>query len=123
MTGVKSHMTRRCFEIMLRGLRFNICDFPSSFQRNKDVENLGSIISAKIPLLLSYACRHWPYHASELEDMTDSKPLLVRLLGTQFLYWLEVMSLLECNPNVALMKIYTLVSDRERVFILSESRH
>lgn len=80
MTESKTRMTRRCFEIMRRGLRFNICDFPTSYCRNVDIGSLSGAIATNISPLLSYSCRHWPYHLldahiklpTDVESATDS---------------------------------------------------
>lgn len=108
----KVQITRRCFEIMHGGLRFNICNFPTSFRRNSEIENLASKVSTKISFLLSYSSRHWPHHVSELGNSTSGyiESLVLHLLQDQFLYWLEVMSLLGCNPQWTLNTLSPVVS-------------
>lgn len=98
-------ITHRCLEIMVcGGLKFNICEFPSSFMRNNEVEKLDEIICDSISLGLSYACRYWPRHVAELNyyESSEVDPLLLSLLRHHFLSWLEVMSLLKSNPQTAL---------------------
>lgn len=107
------HITLRCLEIMVcGGLKFNICEFPSSFMRNDDVGKLREIICDKISMALSYACRYWPRHVAELDqdESGEVNALLLTLLRDHFLSWLEVMSLLKCNPHTAITNSYSRVS-------------
>lgn len=101
----QGHIAHRCLETMVSGgLKFNICDFPSSFMRNEEVEKLDEVIRDRISIALSYACRHWPRHVGELNyyESSEVDPLLLSLLQHHFLSWLEVMSLLKSNPQTAL---------------------
>ena len=82
-----------CLEVMERELRFNICQIPTSYEANKDIENLGALVRGNISPHLLYASRFWARHFSRLTNVDDtvSSKLLDLLLG-HFLEWLEVMS-------------------------------
>jgi hypothetical protein len=104
-------MVLSCFGIMREGLKFNICRLESSHFRNCDVPDLSERIAKHVPKHLSYACRYWAGH---LCDTVANGPGCGRLLTevkvflhVRFLYWLEVMSLLEdiSTSSVALLMV------------------
>ncbi|KAI0271286.1 hypothetical protein BC834DRAFT_930264, partial [Gloeopeniophorella convolvens] len=81
------------FGLMHDKLRLNICDLPSSDHRNADIEDLQSRITEHISDALSYACRSWDDH---LEHVSPDKIVggVQSFFKTDFLHWLEAMSLL-----------------------------
>ena len=83
-----------CLEVMRRELRFNICQIPTSYKANKDIENLDTLITENISPHLRYASNFWAQHISHLTDVGDmiSSKLLGLLRSSHFLQWLEVMS-------------------------------
>lgn len=85
-------------QIMKQGLHFNIAHIPTSHLSNKQIPNIELLIREHIPHELQYACKYWTYHldkANELNSLIDD---VTHFLSTSLLYWLEVMSLLECVP-------------------------
>ena len=79
--------------LMLENLKFNICELPSSYYPNNKIDDLQPRADSHISSALFYACRFWEDH---LERVTPRDELLhqVRtLLETNFLFWLEVLSL------------------------------
>ena len=83
-----------CLEVMGRELQFNICQIPTSYKSNKDIENLDTLITKNISPHLLYASNFWAQHISQLTDVDDmiSSKLLGLLRSSRFLQWLEVMS-------------------------------
>ena len=82
-----------CLDIMERELRFNICQIPTSYKANKDIENLGTLVNKYIAPHLRYASHFWAQHLSYLTDVDDVIASKLRdMLSTRFLEWLEVMS-------------------------------
>ena len=83
-----------CLEVMGRELRFNICQIPTSYKANKDIENLDTLITENISPHLRYASNFWAQHLSALTtvDNVISSKLLDFLRSSRFLRWLEVMS-------------------------------
>ena len=82
-----------CLDIMERELRFNICQLPTSYKANKDIENLGTLVKKYISPHLRYASRFWTQHLSYLRDDDDAISAKLRaVLSGHFLEWLEVMS-------------------------------
>jgi len=96
-----------CIDVMKRELRFNICELPTSFKANSDIENIGDLVQKNISPVLLYACRFWPKHFDQVRPFDDSvSAMLVVLLKQHFLEWLEVMSLrqLSFHALLALLK-------------------
>jgi len=103
MQVAHEEVVRACLEIM-ENLRFNICSFPSSFTANAGITNLDSIIREAIPSQLSYACRHWTYHASRLGGRQNGAAASIsHFFQSHFLHWLEVMSAYKDSPFKALV--------------------
>lgn len=101
------HITT-CLEIMAEELRFNIFTLPSSFMRNKDVQNLQALLEANMSSRLRYACCHWTDQVSRLENPdADLLEMVSRFFRTHFLHWLEVMSILALSPIDALKNLNT----------------
>lgn len=102
-TEAHEKLALRCLTILADELRFDICQFPSSFLRNKDVRGLRSQADLSIPSHLRYAARYWTHHVSHLKEikaeLTDGVAIFFQ---NHFLYWLEVMSILELSPFEAL---------------------
>src|SRR6266852_1335404 len=57
-----------CLDIMGRELQFNICQIPTSYKANKDIENLDTLVKKYISPHLRYASRFWAQHLSYLTD-------------------------------------------------------
>lgn len=91
--------------VMKRSLRFNICDLPTSLKPNAEIENIHKLVREHIPDALSYACRSWAYHLSQVDTWIESDGLresVTALLRNYVLEWLEVMSLTETSPTHSL---------------------
>lgn len=87
-----------CFRVMSNELHFNICEHPSSFLRNSDVENLASLVTPH----LHHACKFWTYYLSRLD--VYSLEIIQRIsdfFHFHFLSWLEVMSAIRASPRRA----------------------
>ncbi|KAJ6575629.1 WD40 repeat-like protein [Mycena vulgaris] len=87
-----------CFRLM-KSLRFNICDLPSSFLDDSEVDGLSKVVESNISSSLTYACRHWAAHLLKIpagdEEMTqDIIDQMQDWLYGRVLFWIEVMNLL-----------------------------
>ncbi|KAJ6583549.1 WD40-repeat-containing domain protein [Mycena vulgaris] len=96
---VQVHLTTTCFRLM-DGLRFNICDLPSSFLNDSEIPDLPSRITQSISSTLRYACRHWAAHLSKIQTGDQTKregivTLVKRWLNERLLFWFEAMNLLK----------------------------
>lgn len=87
-------LANRCFDLMERELKFNICQLESSFVLDKDVVGLKDRIKKYISPGLSYACRYWGDHLLGQGTSTATVPSgLVDFLTHRLLFWMEVLNL------------------------------
>ncbi|KAF7352043.1 WD40 repeat-like protein [Mycena venus] len=85
-----------CFRIMKSELKFNICGLQDSHLLNADVPDLSDRIKQNISPALSYASQFWADHLTSVTDTNDDILRELRdFMEKRFLYWLEVLSLLE----------------------------
>ncbi|KAG8796397.1 hypothetical protein FRC12_024573 [Ceratobasidium sp. 428] len=84
-------------DIMLQGLRFNICNLEDSCIMNRDIPDLQGRISRSIKPELLYGCIYWSTHLIQQPFNLTSRStmqLLDQLLhGKHILFWIEVLSL------------------------------
>ncbi|KAG6834273.1 hypothetical protein H0H93_010738, partial [Arthromyces matolae] len=86
-------LTRSCFQIMKKGLQFNVASIPSSFIFNKDNPALVTMVEQRISPTLGYSCQHWHYHL--LLSMSNSlESVLKEFLQLHALFWIEAMNLM-----------------------------
>ncbi|KAG8733524.1 hypothetical protein FRC10_012311, partial [Ceratobasidium sp. 414] len=96
-TGTHHHLLAlRCFEVMKKSLRFNICDLESSYVLDEDVPDLPARVDNAISDHLFYACSHWADHLCEARTGEELVAPLGDFLSNRVLFWLEVLSLKEC---------------------------
>ena len=89
------HIAERCFTLMFKQLRFNICDFISSYDKNENCPNMEQKIATNIPPSLHYACRYGLEHLLEIDESrfpNDLEGILETFLGKKLLSWAEVLS-------------------------------
>lgn len=90
-------LAESCFNIMERGLHFNMANIKSSFLRDSAIaEELSQQISENISTNLRYCCLHWADHLRSTTSI-DSGGLFGRFsdfLDNRVLFWVESMNLL-----------------------------
>ncbi|KIM32662.1 hypothetical protein M408DRAFT_41207, partial [Serendipita vermifera MAFF 305830] len=101
-------LTIACLRTMRSGLRFNICDLETSYLRNSDVPNLAARVKERIPPELAYSCFFWASHLKDTPLGSEEVSYLEDFMNKQFLYWLEVLSLMK-RFNVASSMLWTLI--------------
>lgn len=110
LCGTEDHqatLAHNLLQVMHNGLKFNICDLPTSYLRNIEMPNRDQCLKEHIGEHLRYACRFWVDHlektAYNLRNAKAAKDLLLK----KFLFWLEVLSLLQMvgNAQHALSKL------------------
>ncbi len=82
-----------CLDLLLNGLKFDICDLETSYLANNDVEDLDTRVDQHIPPALLYACRFWDDHLKHTDFKTDLLEKVEKLVKEKFLFWLEALSL------------------------------
>jgi hypothetical protein len=88
-------MALACFRVMNAGLRFNICGIESSCYPNDEIEDLAPRIKQAIPSHLSYSCLFGAEHLQSSAFDSDILEEVKTFMYTGFLFWLEVLSLLQ----------------------------
>ena len=105
------NISRACFRLMKKCLKFNICELETSYLPNKDVKDLSRRIMRNIGHPLIYSCRFWAAHIRDTPtEPTENVDLIADIsdfFQSCFLYWLEVMSLTEeiVAANIALLGV------------------
>ena len=85
-----------CLELMNQRLKKNMCQLPEAV-RNADVDDLHERRDKYIDHALRYACKSWHKHFTNqsMADMPKIASALHRFLEKKFLFWLEVLSILD----------------------------
>ena len=119
-------LAESCFRIMKsnRGLKFNICDLPSSFLFDSEVADLSNRVNANISEVLKYCCHHWARHVTKATAQADRlQDCITEFLDIRVLFWIEAMNLLgssgQCSLN--LLSVHTMFSVSELIFGGNES--
>jgi len=86
-------LAKHCLRV-LKSLSPDMCKIGNASLYNQEVVDLPDRIAAHIPAHFQYACRHWASHLMHGEIQGVVLDLLLEFCSTQFLNWLEVMSLL-----------------------------
>ena len=93
LRDVHHQMAYSCLNILLDGLKFNICQLETSYLANRDVTDLEVRVDKCIPPVLLYACRHWDDHLEHIDFEARLFGKLQTFFETKLLFWLEVLSL------------------------------
>ncbi|KAJ6548679.1 hypothetical protein B0H19DRAFT_1074508 [Mycena capillaripes] len=88
-----SVLALKCLRILNSKLKFNICELKTSYLRNAEVPNLSGKIQECISSDLAYASRFWAAHVKNADSEKTILDAVKDFMFTQFLYWLEVLSL------------------------------
>jgi NACHT domain len=102
------NLTIACLTVMKNGLQFNICDLRTSYLRNAAVPDLASRVKACISPHLSYSTLFWSGHLAETNFDLGVFEDLQYFMDNQFLFWLEVLSLIK-QVNVASSMLLMLI--------------
>ncbi|KAH9016720.1 hypothetical protein EDB84DRAFT_712601 [Lactarius hengduanensis] len=86
-------LAHSCFNLLLKELKFNICNLETSYLANKDVTDLSSRVDKYFPPALHYACRFWDDHMEHIGFEIDLFGKLGSLFEQKLLFWLEALSL------------------------------
>ena len=90
---------RGCFQVMDTRLHFNVSRNRSSYEPNP-MTKPGSIT-----LSLEYACLQWVYHNACLPDSSALDDVIHVVFLPRFLFWMEVMSVLNQVQRAAAMLV------------------
>ncbi|KAB8238710.1 WD40-repeat-containing domain protein [Aspergillus alliaceus] len=80
-----------CLRVMSDGLRHNICGLPSYGTERDNISR--QLMNQHLSAALQYSCRYWVHHLQQSKCCISEFPIL-HFLKTQFLHWLEALSLM-----------------------------
>jgi len=86
-----------CLKMMVKQLRFNICQLEDSWLANEDVKDLPSRIEENISDALQYSSLYWSDHLCFTPDTGDQRvweSLREFFEGPYALFWVEVLSIM-----------------------------
>jgi len=92
-----------CLGVLNTELHFNICCLETLYVKNSQVTDLRARVKQCILPHLSYACRFWGRHFTQITTsnfMHDHRSRLQIFLPQKSLYWLEALSLIQ-SINIA----------------------
>ena len=96
MSHVQENLAFSCLLVMKSGLRFNICQMPSSYLPNSKVPNLDDRIKEHISPELAYSCRFWTVHVCNIPFKVSVVDIVRKLFNDkELLFWFEALSLLK----------------------------
>ena len=91
-----------CLDLMNWTLKRNMCKLPVAVT-NLDVNDLKERAEKYIDPALQYACTSWHIHLAHAYTIPAYAPMITptlrQFLGTKFLFWLEVLSILGAVRN------------------------
>ena len=76
-------LTRRCFDITMSNLRFNICNLPSSFLLDSEVPGLAHLVQKNVSDILTYCCRYWSQHLARVASNSKTFFLCMFSFGSR----------------------------------------
>src|SRR3984957_12222710 len=92
-------MARKCFQIMTKELKFDMCHLPTSHMFNDNNVGLDDLVNDNISLPLQYSCCFWSNHLQMAPIQAENIEMLANplhdFLHTHLLYWLECLSLMK----------------------------
>jgi hypothetical protein len=75
-------------------LKFNICNLPSSFLCDNEVQDLKERIEQNIGVGLQYACNFWVYHFAKGKLRREMVEKMGKFVKIKVLFWIEAMSIM-----------------------------
>jgi hypothetical protein len=115
VSPIHNNLATACLGVMKDELRFDMCQFPSSYLRNSEVNDLKERVAKSISPALRYSCRFWTRHLS-LVVFNSGLARAVREFFNheRLLFWFEALSLLNsintCAVALSSVVQWTMVS-------------
>ena len=91
----------RSLRVMKNELKFNICKLETSHILHDEIPNLKELVNQNVSAHLQYACRFWTDHMQKCDFEVQIASEVEDFMANEFLYWLEVMSLVREVNRVA----------------------
>jgi hypothetical protein len=92
-----AHITDLCLTILIKELRFDICNIRDPSLFNDEVPGVVALLSEHVSVALRYACRYWVVHWLAHLRAAGSQSCIPKgfeeLCNKHLLHWIEVLSL------------------------------
>ncbi|KAF5366336.1 hypothetical protein D9757_012927 [Collybiopsis confluens] len=94
-------LANMCLKMMMRELKFNICNLETSLKRNSEVLDLEERIEQQISPQLQYSVKWWGYHIENgnCSDETSTN-MMDFISGSHTIFWIECMSWLQTVTGI-----------------------
>jgi len=93
---IDDDLTFASLGVMEDGLRFDICQLPSSYLRNSEISDLDERVKESISPELSYCCRFWGHHLRKAPFNSNLADAIRAFFNHErLLFWFEALSLLK----------------------------
>ncbi|GKZ26438.1 hypothetical protein AbraIFM66951_007862 [Aspergillus brasiliensis] len=105
---------RSCLKLLSRTLKQDICSLDSPSFLTEDID--PSLLNQRIPASVRYASQYWSHHLQQAGIELFDDDCVHQFLKQNFLYWLEVMSLLRMIPTAIhnIIKLESYLADLPR---------
>ena len=87
--------------VMRNELKFNICKLETSHVIHDEIPDLKERVNQNVSVHLQYACRFWTGHIHKCDFDVQIAEEVRHFMENEFLYWLEVLSLVREVNRVA----------------------
>ncbi|PYH38053.1 uncharacterized protein BO87DRAFT_393526 [Aspergillus neoniger CBS 115656] len=95
-----SSLLKSCLNLLSGTLKQDICSLDDPSFLVKDID--PSLLDQKIPVRVRYASQYWSYHLQQADLELSDDDCVHQFLKQNFLYWLELMSILRMIPAATL---------------------
>ncbi|KAF5366068.1 hypothetical protein D9757_012392 [Collybiopsis confluens] len=93
--GCHEMLANMCLKVMMRNLKFNICNLETSSVRNSEMLDLEDRIEQQIAPQLQYSATWWGYHVENGNCLNETSTNMIDFMsGSHLIFWMECMSLL-----------------------------
>ncbi|GLB19751.1 hypothetical protein AtubIFM61612_009667 [Aspergillus tubingensis] len=93
-------LLKSCLKLLSSTLKQDICSLDDPSFLAKDID--PSLLDQKIPVRVRYASQYWSHHLQQADLELSDDDCVHQFLKQNFLYWLELMSILRMIPAATL---------------------
>ncbi|RAK84132.1 hypothetical protein BO79DRAFT_276059 [Aspergillus costaricaensis CBS 115574] len=93
-------LLKSCLNLLSSTLKQDICSLDDPSFLAKDID--PSLLDQKIPVCVRYASQYWSHHLQQADLELSDDDCVHQFLKQNFLYWLELMSILRMIPAATL---------------------
>ncbi|KAF3115249.1 hypothetical protein TWF103_011509 [Orbilia oligospora] len=107
-----SIIAKRSLAILSTYLKQNICSLGFAGMKRKYLDT--KMVDERLPAFVQYSCRYWVYHLKESCEFISDKHEAYTFLCTNFLYWIEALSLIgKLSECIRLIDVLSSITDEK----------